>query len=76
MNFSKAAGPAAMNVTEAAKALGVSRGTIYALRARGDLGFARICGKTVVLRSELDRYLGDLAAAAEAERAAVRGRAS
>jgi|GEM_PF-1978113 len=76
MTFSKAAGPAALNVTEAAKALGVSRGTVYTLRARGDLGFARIAGKTVVLRSELDRYLGDLAAAAEAERAAVRGRAS
>jgi excisionase family DNA binding protein len=76
MNFSKAAGPAAMNVTEAAKALGVSRGTIYTLRARGDLGFSRIAGKTVVLRSELDRFVGTLAAAAEDERAAVRGRAS
>ena len=39
------------------------------------LAAARAAGKTVVLRSELDRYLGDLAAAAEDERAAVRGAA-
>lgn len=47
-----------LKVEEAAKVLGVSRATAYALAARGELpGARRIGRRIVVLRSVLEKFL-------------------
>lgn len=63
--------PIALSISAAAAQLGVARSTLYRLRASGEIGFSRIAGKPVVLRSELDRYVETLAARAERERGAA-----
>ncbi|MCC5989237.1 MAG: helix-turn-helix domain-containing protein [Pararhodobacter sp.] len=49
---------------EAAKHLGVSRSTVYALRARGELRVCKIAGRTVISATELDRFAAQIEGAA------------
>ena len=46
-----------VTVTDAAKLLGVSRPTVYALAKRGDLDVVRLCGVRRISMRSIDRYL-------------------
>lgn len=56
------------SVAEAARLLGVSRSTAYKLNRLGQLGFAKIAGRTVVPGAEIDRLLAEIEAQAQAQR--------
>jgi len=47
----------AYGISEAAKALGVSRSTIYRAIWRGEIRVAKIGGRTVIPTAELERLL-------------------
>jgi excisionase family DNA binding protein len=47
----------AWSVPDAARALGVSTGTLYRLRKAGRLRVTKLGGRTLVLESEIDRVL-------------------
>lgn len=53
--------PALLPMEEACRRLGgVSRSTIYRLSRRGKLRLCHVLGRTLVPRSELDRYLAEI----------------
>lgn len=47
----------ALNVTEAAEALGVSRPTVYQLCRRADFPAARVGGRVLIPKSKLQAWL-------------------
>jgi excisionase family DNA binding protein len=49
----------AFGVAEAAKALGVSPVTLYRAEQSGKIKFTRACGRTLITRDELLRFLHD-----------------
>ncbi len=49
----------ARSVSDAARALGVSTGTLYRLRKAGKLRAVKLGGRTLVLESEIDRVLAE-----------------
>jgi len=55
----------AFPLVPAAKYIGISKPTIYRLINRGALQAKKIGGRTVVLRSELDRFLREAPDAVE-----------
>jgi len=59
------------SVSDAAKALGISRSTAYLLNKAGRLGFAKIAGRTVVPASEVDRIIAEIEAEAAHQRGAA-----
>ncbi len=56
--------PLAFGVTEAARLLSVGKTSIYGLIHDGRLTPVKVRGRTLLLRSELDRFVNDLAKAA------------
>lgn len=46
-----------VTITDAAKLLGVSRPTLYALTKRGDLDVVMLCGVRRISMASIDRYL-------------------
>ncbi|HEY8126119.1 MAG TPA: helix-turn-helix domain-containing protein [Methylocystis sp.] len=51
--------PRVRSVSDAARALGVSTGTLYRLRKAGKLRVTKLGGRTLVLESEIDRVLAE-----------------
>jgi excisionase family DNA binding protein len=49
----------AWSFPDAARALGVSTGTLYRLRKAGRLRVTKLGGRTLVLESEIDRVLAE-----------------
>jgi excisionase family DNA binding protein len=56
--------PYTFNVPTAAAAIGISRARLYQLIGAGDLEARKVGSKTVVLRSEIERYVAGLPVAA------------
>jgi len=54
--------PRALSILDAAKYIGVGRGLIYKLAARGELPLRKIGDRSIVLREDLDRFLDGLPA--------------
>jgi excisionase family DNA binding protein len=52
-----------LNLPEAAKQLGISRGAAYAAAGRGEIPTVRIGKRLLVPRAALERLLGGIAAA-------------
>lgn len=63
--------PRVLSVTEAARAIGISRSSIYKMQAQGEIGFAKLLGRTVVPCSEVNRVLAQIEAEAKAQRGAA-----
>ncbi len=63
--------PALLTVSQAARALGCSRGHMYQLRARKLIGFSELAGQTKIARSELERLIAEMERQAYAERGAA-----
>jgi excisionase family DNA binding protein len=49
--------PIAYRVDEAARVSGLSRSTLYALRAKGQLAFKRVAGRSLILRRDLEALI-------------------
>ena len=49
------AAPRVFSTKDAAALLGVSRSTLYVMNKRREIGFAKVAGRTVVPRREIDR---------------------
>ncbi len=49
--------PIAYRVEEAARISGLSRSTLYALRAKGQLAFKRVAGRSLILRKDLEALI-------------------
>jgi excisionase family DNA binding protein len=64
--------PPVLSVKAACAALAVSRTTIYQVRAAGQIGFAKVSGRSVIPRSEVARVIADL----ERQAAEARGGAA
>jgi excisionase family DNA binding protein len=60
VNSSVAGGTVAYRPAEAGRAIGVSRSRIYELLAQGELTARKLGGATLILRSELERYVARL----------------
>ena len=59
IQLNKGGRSATMTIREAAKLLGISRGLAYDLAGKGELpGCRRLGKKYLVVRKELDRWLG------------------
>jgi excisionase family DNA binding protein len=59
-------GKLAYRVSEACTAIGIKRSKLYELIKAGRLAIKKDGGCTLILRSELERYLGNLPAGATA----------
>ena len=60
----------AFSISAAAKAIGVSRSHLYTLRARGEIGFAEVGGRSIIPGTEIERYRAELERRAERDRVA------
>lgn len=58
--------PKARSVPDAARAIGVSTGTIYRLARDKRLRLTKIGARTIILETEIDRVLREVARPAEA----------
>ena len=65
--------PRVFSVRDAAAVLGVSRSTLYELNKRGEIGFGKVGGRTVIPRSEIDRVLAKVDAEVAAQTGAGQG---
>lgn len=50
--------PELLTLPNAARALGLSRPTLYKMAARGDAEFVRLAGRTLMRRAEVERIAG------------------
>lgn len=53
--------PIALRINDVCRALGISRTSVYKIIAEGQLKTVRIAGRTLVLRTEIERLVSDAA---------------
>jgi excisionase family DNA binding protein len=49
--------PRAYRINDACEIIGISRSTLYALIARGEVRLNKVAGRSLILKSEVDRLL-------------------